>query len=809
MNIKKVVLVLLRLCVSGEYRRLRKLKIFDSGYYLSCKGQSVEDDLDPLWTYVRTGRESVDASLHDDSGWSQQADPHPLFDTSYYLSHYFSDGISQNPLLHYLTVGWKSGYRPGPFFDPVVYGKNSGWSVNEGDPLTHYVHYGKQQCLSPSLAFDFAFYFDKNPVLAGVGEEIIKHYKLHGASIGKSPLPVFDPQFYTEQVGGGKTSLVDPLSHYLSTAHSSTTCPAQLFEPDFYRGQCDVDVSRGDALTHYVSVGVFKCIYPHPRVASLPSTPVISILVPVYNPEPAVLRNCIRSVLYQAYPHWELCLVDDCSPREDVRPLLTEWAEKDSRIKVDFHRENGGIAKATNSARALATGSYLGFLDNDDELTVDCLLEVVETLTREGADMVYSDEDLIGDDGTTLSIFRKPGFNQNLLLSHNYITHFVVVKEALFDRVGGLDCRYDGAQDYDFMLKLSEQCDSVVHIPKVLYHWRASESSTSINHDQKNYAHEAGRLALEMALKRRKIPCKAVDTELNFFYRLQATSVKGTYAVFIWAEEVELFSPEFIASITSITSTPCDDELIIDVTVITGEDRSDTLRDCIHGSGGDAWNIVTVAKGEGKAEVLQRLISESRCANICLLDGNIRRLSDNWLFELAAMSVLPDVAIVCGRTSYSGGDGISYLLPDIANRSGDYLYEFLCNSSRHMAGLHCLQDMSFSDWDITLIKKDCFEAVGGFSTKEYPNIFATADLSLRLTAAGKKIVYNPFAIADRKERSTSGLACETDNQQEEKRLFQALIQGNRDKILPYYNRSLLCDRGVDETEYLDWLFGKD
>lgn len=698
----------------------------------------------------------------------------------------------------------EKGYRPSPFFDPSVYKKRCGWNDSDGDPLSHYTHRGQDRGLSPALTFDFDFYFDKNPYLAGIGNDVIKHYKLYGAAIGKSPLPVFDPEFYLGQHGVSSETVMDPLSHYLSSGIKSGAQPARLFDPNYYSNESGGAVTSAEALVHYLTVGVFQKKYAHKRVAGLTGYPVISILVPVYNPDPAVLRNCIRSVLYQAYPHWELCLVDDCSPRDDIRPLLLEWAEKDSRIKVDFHRENGGIAVATNSARALATGSYLGFLDNDDELTVDCLLEVVETLTLEGADMVYSDEDLIGDDGTTLSVFRKPGFNQNLLLSHNYITHFVAVKEALFDRIGGLDCRYDGAQDYDFMLKLTEQCDSVVHIPKVLYHWRASESSTSINHDQKNYANEAGRLALEMALNRRQIPCKAVDTELNFFYRLQAASLKGTYAVLIWAEEVEAFTPDFISSIACV-----DDELIIDVTIITGEDRSDTLRNSFHGSGVNAWNIVTVAKGEGKAEVLQRLISESRCEYVCFLDGNIRRLSDNWLFELAAMSVLPGVGIVCGRTSYSGGDGISYLLPDIANRSGVYLQEFLSNSSRHMAGMHCTQDISFASWDITLIRRDSFDTVGGFSTKEYPNLFAMADLSLRLTAAGKRIVYSPFAIADKKERSTSDLTRDADNQQEEKQLFQSLIKSHRDTLLPYYNKSLLSDKGVDETEYLDWLFGEE
>jgi len=804
MNLKKVVLVLFRLCISGDYRRLRKLKIFDSGYYLSCKGHPAGVDLDPLWTYVTTGQQLANSSLQDCSKWRQQADPHPLFDSSYYLLHYFPKGILENPLVHYLTTGWRVGLRPGPYFDPDVYKRRCGWTNDAGNPLVHYIHHGQQQGLSPSVSFNFAFYFDKNPVLAGVGHEIIKHYKLHGASNGKSPLPVFDPEFYLGQLGAEAEGIADPLAQYLSSAGETELLPAQLFDPDFYMSQCRSDVARRDALTHYVAKGVFEGIYCHPRVASLTSTPVISILVPVYSPDPAVLRNCIRSVLYQAYPHWELCLVDDCSPREDVRPLLEEWAEKDSRIKVAFHSENGGIARATNTARALATGSYLGFLDNDDELTLDCLLEVAEAITCQDVDMVYSDEDLVGDDCTTLSIFRKPGFNQNLLLSHNYITHFVTVKAPLFDKVGGLDRRHDGAQDYDFMLKISEQCGTVVHIPRVLYHWRASENSTSINHDQKNYANEAGRLALEMALTRRQIPCTATDTELNFFYRLQATSITGGYAVLIWAEDVDELNPEFVASIASGNN-----EFVVAVTVITAEKHSEMLKSSLHGLGAVGWNIVTAAKNACKAEVLQGLILESSSEFVCLLDGSMQKLSDNWLVELGAMTSLPEVAIVCGRVSYSGGDGASYLLPDVTRKGTAYLQEFLCSSSRHMAGLHSTQDMSFSGWDISLIRKDCFEAVGGFSVKEYPGIFAMAELSLRLTDAGKRIVYTPFAIGDKGGENVPDMTSETDRLHDGKSRFQRLLRGRGGNPLPYYNRGLLRDKGIAEIDFLDWLLGEE
>ena len=804
MNIKKAVLVLFRLCISRDYRRLRRLKVFDSGYYLSLQQKSSGDDLDPLWTYVNTGESCAKRMAGGTAAWSQQADPHPLFDTSYYVSRYWPDGLKENPLINYLRSGWKKGYRPGPFFDPVIYGERCGWNPGYGDPLTYYTHHGQQQGESPSLNFDFQYYFDKNPVLAGVRYEIIKHYKLHGASIGKSPLPVFDPRFYLEQCGGENGVISDPLSHYISTADSTTHLPGKLFDPDFYIHECGVKLTRGEALTHYVTQGVFAGLYCHPRVASLSSMPLISIVVPVYNPDPAVLRNCIRSVLYQAYPHWELCLVDDCSPHGDVRPLLEEWAAKDSRIKVTFLPDNRGIAGATNSAVELASGSYLGFLDNDDELTVDCLLEVVEAINSQNAELVYSDEDLIGDDGTTLSVFRKPDFNPGLLLSHNYITHFVTVKKSLFEEVGGLDSLYDGAQDFDLMLKLTEVCENIVHIQKVLYHWRASESSTSINHEQKDYANEAGRQALQAAVVRRGFPYEVAATELNFFYRLLGSPcpVAGC-TVFIWAANQDELKPEFIASLGRGGTGVGADYILI----VREQDRGKIILS-IEGSSLSSCKVVSLKEGETKAVSLHRLISQVDRDFVVIVDGGFKNLNENWLMELYSPFCQMDVAMVCGRTTYNGGDGTSHLLADTTNKSAVYYQEYLSAHTCHMAGLHSPQDVSYGGWDLTMFRRDVYELVGGFCVEQFPELFAMAELSLRFRDREKNITYTPFACGDKEAESVWNHQEESREIHEEKQRFQTVLRQRDVTVDPFYNGGLLVDQGVEETVYRRWLRGE-
>lgn len=223
--------------------------------------------------------------------------------------------------------------------------------------------------------------------------------------------------------------------------------------------------------------------------------------------------------MFQSYPKWELCLVDDASTQAHV-DLLEKWKKLDKRIKVKVLQSNQGISGATNEAAKLATGEYIGFLDNDDELKPEALYHMVSRINTTGADLLYSDEELIDHNGRLVHVFRKPGFNRELLYSHNYITHFVVAHRELFFAVDGLNTAKDGAQDFDFLLKATEKAKNVDHVARSLYRWRATETSTTINHDSKSYADEAGKRALEDTLKRLKIDGNVLGADWKFYYKI-------------------------------------------------------------------------------------------------------------------------------------------------------------------------------------------------------------------------------------------------------------------------------------------------
>jgi glycosyltransferase involved in cell wall biosynthesis len=254
------------------------------------------------------------------------------------------------------------------------------------------------------------------------------------------------------------------------------------------------------------------------------ATPTVSIVLPVYRTPMEYLQAAVESVRAQTYPHWELCICDDASQDPGISAYLQSLAEEDQRIRVTVHLRNRHISAASNSALDLASGSFVGFLDHDDLLTPDALFQVVRVLRdRPGVDFIYSDEDVISADGRPLSPHFKPDWNLDLVRSINYVCHFLVLRRELVDACGGLREGYEGAQDFDLVLRASEVLarERIHHIPRVLYHWRAAEGSTADDVSSKPYAADAGVRALADHVARCDLPAEALHSEIPTAYRLR------------------------------------------------------------------------------------------------------------------------------------------------------------------------------------------------------------------------------------------------------------------------------------------------
>ncbi|MBE9191777.1 glycosyltransferase family 2 protein [Gloeocapsopsis crepidinum LEGE 06123] len=245
-------------------------------------------------------------------------------------------------------------------------------------------------------------------------------------------------------------------------------------------------------------------------VEIFPYRPAISIIMPVYNPPEQFLQAAIASVLEQVYPYWELCIADDASTKPYVKSVLEEYASKDARIKVVFRAENGHISQASNSALELATGEFVALLDHDDCLTPDALYEVALLLNRHPeADMIYSDEDKIDTQNRLKDPFFKPEWCPDSFLSRMYTCHLGTYRRSLIEQIGGFRVGYEGSQDYDLVLRLTEKTANIFHIPKILYHWRIHPESTAAGvASVKSYAQLAAEKAIAEALTRRNEPGK-------------------------------------------------------------------------------------------------------------------------------------------------------------------------------------------------------------------------------------------------------------------------------------------------------------
>ena len=252
----------------------------------------------------------------------------------------------------------------------------------------------------------------------------------------------------------------------------------------------------------------------HPRKADLEQMaetipflkydPLISVIMPVYNSPLSYLEAAIESVINQIYPNWELCIADDASTNPEIRPVLEKYAQQDSRIKTVYRTTNGHISACSNSAIEIATGEFLALLDHDDLLTSDALYQVALELNKyPDADMIYSDEDKIDERGWRKEPFFKPDWCPDSFLSRMYTCHLGIYRKKLVEAIDGFRIGFEGSQDYDLVLRLTEKTDKIYHISKILYHWRIHQNSTAKSIATKNYAVNIAQQALAESLERR------------------------------------------------------------------------------------------------------------------------------------------------------------------------------------------------------------------------------------------------------------------------------------------------------------------
>ncbi len=270
--------------------------------------------------------------------------------------------------------------------------------------------------------------------------------------------------------------------------------------------------------------------------------PFFSLVTPIYNTPLKVLFECIYSVRTQAYPYWELCLVDDGSSHKTTLALLDALANEDKRLRVLHLPENQGICAATNAGLAMARGDYVGFLDHDDRLAPNALHAMAKSIRQQpDTQVLYSDRDMLSPRNTRFMHLFKPDWSPETLLSGNYLFHLVVYRRDLLKQLGGVRGEFEGSQDYDLILRAADTQAKVLHLPQVLYHWRQHEQSVSLDHNAKAYAYEAGIRAVEESLQRCGLQGE-VEENPNLWrgnYRVKLKNPKQPAQIIRWSKNID------------------------------------------------------------------------------------------------------------------------------------------------------------------------------------------------------------------------------------------------------------------------------
>jgi len=547
---------------------------------------------------------------------------------------------------------------------------------------------------------------------------------------------------------------------------------------------------------HYLTVGFKEGRNPNLLIEQIQYKPKISIITPVYNGDEKLFRKCIYSLIGQIYTNWELCVVDNGSSKIHIKPILENWAKDDSRVKIKFLKENQGIAEASNKAVSLATGEFIGFLDYNDELTPDALYEFVKAINKNDVDIIYSDEAIINSEGELRDIYYKPDFSPDLLFSHNYITRLLIARKQLFHEVGGFALKYEGAQDYDLVLKLTEKSKKIYHIPKALYNRRAISTSTKINSVSKIYADKRGKMALEAALNRKKIMG-------DILYG----TIKGVYRV----KRKVLSSP-----LVSI--------------IIPFRDEPDYLQRCIKAildkTAYQKFEIIGVNNNSKKEETFELMaqlqesdqrirfyeynipFNYSKINNyavglasgeyIVLMNNDIEIINSDWIESLLEHSQREDVGAV-GAKLYYPHNTIQHagIILGIAGFAGHSHRFFPRESPGYYNRLMSIQNVSAVTGALLMIKKRLYEEMGGFDEKHLTIALNDVDFCLRLRERGYLNIFTPYCEAIHYESSSRGY----EESFEQKKRFAGEIKYFqwkwRDLLAdgdPYYNPNLTLDR---------------
>lgn len=522
--------------------------------------------------------------------------------------------------------------------------------------------------------------------------------------------------------------------------------------------------------------------------------PLFSIVLPLYNTKRLWLEDCVQSVLDQSYANWELVIVDDASESKETRIEVERLSKHaDSRIKVITRENNGHISAATNTGIEAASGDYVVFLDHDDSLAKNALYEIALTISkRPSLKILYSDEDLTSESGERLTPHFKSSWNYELLLAHNYITHLCCYEMTLLRSLGGMRLGYEGAQDYDLILRASAvvNAEDIQHIPKILYHWRMVDGSTALSADEKSYATLAGLKAIKSHISSLSSTATVNHCKSKNFYRVDwpLPNEQPKVSIIIPTRDgLDVLKP-CIESLLKITDYNNYEIVVLD----NGSCRQDTIN-FLNKISKDAR--ITIVRDEGEfnySRINNKAVVHATGEYVCLLNDDIEIIDSNWLKEMVSLASREGTGCV----------GAKLLYPDntiqhagVILGLGGYAAHSHRGMARNAPGYFCRaqirQQLSAVTGACLVVKRSIYDAVNGLD-EAFKVAYNDVDFCLRVQALGYKNIYTPFAELIHYESKTRGEDTSSEKMmrfEQEKELLTsrwlALIEND-----PFYNPNL-------------------
>lgn len=530
------------------------------------------------------------------------------------------------------------------------------------------------------------------------------------------------------------------------------------------------------------------------RRAKFAYEPLISVVVPTYNTPVPVLKEMIQSVIGQTYARWQLCIADGASSEPEFKRTLENFARAEPRIRLRWLAENQGIAGNSNAGLELAEGDFIAFLDHDDTLAPFALHEVVRAINAQPeADFFYSDEDKIDEEGKRrFDPHFKPDWSPDTLRSHNYICHLAVYRHDLMHQVGGFRAGYDGSQDYDLILRATEKARAIVHIPKILYHWRVGAGSTAGDHTAKMYAYVAARKALASHLERSGISAP-----------VEKVGVRGTYRIRYPLPSQPLVSiiipTQDQAKVLKVCLDSLNKNTYQNVEIILIENHStEPATFALYQELTQRPNLrlLTWTKEFNYASVNNFAAQEARGEILLFLNNDMEVITPDWIEEMLCHALRPGVGVVGAKLYFPDGKiqhgGVILGMRGIA----DHAHRFEPRESiGYQHRLIATQNLSAVTGACMMMRADLFRKLGGFDER-FVLAFNDIDLCLKARAEGYLVVWTPFAELYHHESKTRGLDISPTKfrrLQNEISVFQSkwgkqLVTGD-----PYYNPNLTLD----------------